>query len=98
MRDGAGTYLPAAKTAMPIGRGQTRKWVLEYEPASAATRPADGLVERAGHLNEVRLRFDTLDEAVASPEAWLEYTADRNASREPRRRSSPTFPYDRVPG
>jgi len=58
-------YRPA-KTAMQSGRAGTRCWVLEYEPASPREPdPLMGWSGAADTLNEVRLRFETLDEAVA---------------------------------
>src|SRR6476660_4061350 len=58
-------YQPA-KTAMQSGRAQTRKWVLEYEPASRRDPdPLMGWSSARDTLNEVRLRFDTPDEARA---------------------------------
>ena len=68
-------YQPA-KTAMQSGRALTRKWVLEYLPATP--RQPDPLMgwSRAGDtLNEVWLRFDTMQEAVAfAGKERLDYT------------------------
>jgi len=59
-------YKPA-KNAMQSGRGRTRDWVLEFEP-SAAKRP-DRLMGWTGsqdmRADEVRLRFETRDAAIA---------------------------------
>ena len=61
-------YRPA-KTAMQAGRRQTRKWVLEYEPAIGRGRdPLMGWTSAADTLNQVRLRFDTIEEARAFAE------------------------------
>jgi hypothetical protein len=61
-------YQPA-KTAMQSGRALTKKWVLEYAPATARQPdPLMGWASAADTLNEVRLRFDTLDEARAFAE------------------------------
>jgi ETC complex I subunit-like protein len=61
-------YQPA-KTAMQSGRARTRKWVLEYLPATARRPdPLMGWASAADTLNEVQLRFDTLDEARAFAE------------------------------
>jgi NADH dehydrogenase ubiquinone Fe-S protein 4 len=58
-------YRPA-KTAMQSGRAKTRKWLLEYEPASRREPdPLMGWASAEDTLNEVLLRFDTLEEAVA---------------------------------
>ncbi len=61
-------YQPA-KTAMQSGRAQTRKWVLEYLPTTARRPdPLMGWASAEDTLNEVRLHFDTLDEARAFAE------------------------------
>ena len=58
-------YRPA-KTAMQAGRAKTRKWVLDYEQASKRQPdPLMGWTSARDTLNQVSLRFDTLDEAVA---------------------------------
>ncbi len=58
-----------AKTAMQSGRANTRKWVLEYEPQER--READPLVGWVGSgdtLGQLRLRFETCEEAIAYAE------------------------------
>ena len=61
-------YRPA-KTAMQSGRAATRRWVLEYEPASRREPdPLMGWSSARDTLNEVRMRFATLDEAKAFAE------------------------------
>ncbi len=58
-------YEPA-KTAMQSGRGNTRAWVLEYEPGSPKeTDPLMGWVGSADTRSQVRLRFASKEEAVA---------------------------------
>ena len=53
-----------AKTAMQSGRALTQRWVLEYEPATPrAPDPLMGWSSARDTLNQVRLRFATLDEA-----------------------------------
>ena len=62
-------YRPA-KTAMSSGTAKTRDWVLEYAPQSP--RDVDPLMgwTGSGDMNrQVRLRFDTAEEAVAYAEA-----------------------------
>jgi hypothetical protein len=55
-----------AKTAMQSGRAKTRRWVLEYElPTPRRPDPLMGWSSAADTLNQVQLRFDTLEEAVA---------------------------------
>jgi hypothetical protein len=61
-------YQPA-KTAMQSGRAETRRWVLEYLPTTARRPdPLMGWASAEDTLNEVRLHFDTLDEARAFAE------------------------------
>ena len=57
-------YRPS-KTAMQSGKAKTLRWVLEYEPASRREPdPLMGWASAEDTLNEVRLRFATLDEAI----------------------------------
>ena len=65
-----------AKTAMQSGRRETRSWVLEYEPASPREPdPLMGWASAGDTLNEVRLRFATLAEAIAfADRLGLDYT------------------------
>ena len=52
------------KNAMQSGRARTRGWLLEFEPVEA--RRADPLMGWTGSgdtRQQLRLRFDTLDEA-----------------------------------
>jgi len=58
-------YQPA-KTAMQSGRAKTRKWVLEYEPTRRQQLdPLMGWPGGSNTMGQVRLSFDTLDDAVA---------------------------------
>jgi ETC complex I subunit-like protein len=91
-------YRPA-KTAMQSGSGQTRKWVLEYEPASRRDPdPLMGWSSARDTLNEVRLHFDTLDEARAfAAKHGLEYTLIEPNARTAKIKSyADNFRYDRV--
>ena len=57
------------KTAMQSGMAATHGWVLEFQPA--APRRADPLMGWTGSADtqtQVRLRFDTREEAVAFAE------------------------------
>ncbi|QPC41733.1 ETC complex I subunit [Kaustia mangrovi] len=61
-------YRPA-KTAMQSGRGNTRKWVLEYEPEKPReTDPLMGWTSSGDMKQQIRLRFDTREEAIAYAE------------------------------
>jgi len=91
-------YQPA-KTAMQSGRAQTRKWVLEYLPATARRPdPLMGWASAEDTLNEVRLHFDTLDEARAfAQRQGLDCTiiAPQRAVGKPKNYAD-NFRYDRV--
>src|SRR5579864_5884660 len=56
-------YQPA-KTAMQSGKAGTLKWVLDYEQATPRKPdPLMGWSSAGDTLNEIRLHFDTLEEA-----------------------------------
>jgi len=58
-------YRPA-KTAMQSGKAKTRDWLLEFEPAAAKrTDPLTGWTQSTDMNGQVRLTFDTREEAVA---------------------------------
>jgi|SRR5579864_3434299 NADH dehydrogenase ubiquinone Fe-S protein 4 len=91
-------YRPS-KNAMQSGRRGTRRWVLEYEPASRREPdPLMGWASAADTLNEVRLRFETLDQATAfAKKHGLEYTLIEPHTPTPKAKSyADNFRYDRV--
>ena len=58
-------YRPA-KTAMQSGKARTRKWRLEFEPTTAPRPDAlMGWVGSADPSGQLRLSFDTREEAIA---------------------------------
>ena len=58
-------YRPA-KTAMQSGKAKTLEWVLEFEPASARLPdPLMGWAQSMDMNGQVRLSFDTREEAIA---------------------------------
>ncbi len=72
-----------SKTAMQSGRGKTGEWVLEFEPGARAD--PDPLMGWAGSTDtraQVRLNFETRDEAVAHAErnGWT-YTVQNPKER-----------------
>jgi hypothetical protein len=88
-----------AKTAMQSGRGGTRSWVLEYVPATPRRPdPLMGWASAQDTLNEVQLRFATLEEAVAFAEkSGLDYTVvEPNNSIEKPKSYADNFRWDRV--
>jgi len=61
-------YKPA-KTAMQSGKAKSRDWMLEFEPASARTiDPLMGWTSSSDMNGQVRLKFETQQEAVAYAE------------------------------
>jgi len=87
-----------AKTAMQSG-ARTRKWVLAYEPASRRQPdPLMGWSSAEDTLNEVWLRFDTMEEAVAfATKEGLDYTViPPQESTEKPKSYADNFRYDRI--
>ncbi|CAN5253284.1 ETC complex I subunit [soil metagenome] len=59
-----------AKSAMQSGKAKTREWQLEFEPASARLPdPLMGWQTSRDMDGQVRLSFDTKEEAVAYAQA-----------------------------
>ena len=88
-----------AKTAMQSGRALTQRWVLEYEPETPRQPdPLMGWSSARDTLNQVRLRFATLDEAktYAEKEGWA-YTIEQPHVRPVRAKAyADNFAYTRV--
>jgi hypothetical protein len=58
-------YKPA-KTAMQSGTAKTKDWVLDYEPAEPREiEPLMGWTSSGDMRQQLRLRFETRDEAIA---------------------------------
>ncbi len=75
------------------------KWVLEYEPASKREPdPLMGWSSARDTLNQVRLRFDTIEEAIAfATRKGLDYTISEPHARTSKAKSyADNFRYDRV--
>ena len=72
-----------AKTAMQSGRGKTKDWVLEFEPLDRGTPdPLMGWVGSADTRKQVRLTFDSADEAIAYAEKHgYGYTVEKPKDR-----------------
>jgi hypothetical protein len=90
-------YKPA-KTAMQSGTAKTREWALDFEPEQPRTvEPLMGWTSSADMLQQVRLRFDTKEEAIAYCERHgIAYQVLE--SKEPKRRViayADNFAYDR---
>ena len=58
-------YKPA-KTAMQSGTAKTKEWVLDYEPEQPrAIEPLMGWTSSGDMRQQVRLRFESKEEAIA---------------------------------
>jgi hypothetical protein len=78
-------YRPA-KTAMSSGHAKTRRWVLEFEPQERkAIDPLMGYTASGDMRQQVRLTFDTKEEAVAYAERnGIPYQVYEPKERRPR--------------
>ena len=75
-------YMPS-KTATQSGRGRTQAWVLEYEIATPRRPdPLMGWTSSGDTLNQVRLTFQSREDAIAFAErkGWS-YTVDEPRMR-----------------
>jgi len=91
-------YKPA-KTAMQSGLAKTERWRLDYEPEVARTvEPLMGYTSSTDMRQQVRLEFDTRDEAIAYAERnGIAYQV--SGAEEPKRRMaaySDNFKFNRV--
>jgi hypothetical protein len=77
--------LRPAKNAMQSGRAKTSEWVLEFQPASArVSDPLMGWTVSTDMNGQVRLQFDTREEAIAYAQRHR-IRFEVLAAREPRR-------------
>ena len=91
-------YRPA-KTAMQSGQAQTKEWRLDFEPASAsAIDPLMGWTSGGDTNAQLRLEFDTREEAIAYAErAGLAYQIAEPQARKPVRKAyADNFKFGRV--
>ena len=91
--------LRPAKTAMSSGTAHTKRWILEFEQATRRqAEPLMGWISAEDTLNQVRLHFDTLEEAIAFAEKHgHDYTVEE--PHEPRfkpKSYADNFRYDRI--
>ena len=89
-----------AKTAMQSG-ARARKWVLAYEPATRRRPEAlMGWISAEDTLNEVRLHFESVEEAVAfASKNGLDYAViPPHDSTEKPKSYADNFRYDRIRG
>jgi len=91
--------LRPAKTAMQSGLARTKFWVLEYEQTTARTPdPLMGWSSAADTLNQVRLKFESLDEAKAYAESrGILYTVEPPHSKTIKPKAyADNFRFDRI--
>jgi ETC complex I subunit conserved region len=94
-------YQPA-KTAMQSGRAGMQQWLLEFDQAAEARSEMDplmGWTSSANTRDQVRMRFDSMEEAVAYAQRQgyaysVEAPKQRGAVRP--KAYSDNFRYDRV--
>lgn len=91
-------YQPA-KTAMQSGRANTRKWVLEFEPAERRELdPLMGWTSSGDTSRQLRLTFDSQEEAVAyAQQRGLAYVLLEPAQRRIKPKAyADNFRFDRI--
>lgn len=94
-------YQPA-KTAMQSGMAKTKKWILEFVPSASSVKQRSdsltGWVSAAETMTQVRLKFDSLDDAKAYAEKQgLAYRVAQPHKRKTIRKSySDNFRHDRT--
>ena len=78
-----------AKTAMQSGEARTKVWILEFEPAAPrSVDPLMGWTSSSDTRAQVRLEFDTKEEAIAyATREGLAYTLIEPKPRKPIRKS-----------
>jgi hypothetical protein len=87
-----------AKTAMQSGQGKTKEWVLETEPAPKIIDPLMGWTGSRDTMQQVRLHFETLEEAKAYAEksGWR-YVVELPHARHVRPKAyADNFAYNRI--
>ena len=88
-----------AKTATQAGRARTDRWVVEFEPdAPRRVEPLMGWTSLADTKDQVRLWFDSQDEAVAfAKKNGYMYTVETPRERRIRPKSyAENFAYKRL--
>jgi hypothetical protein len=88
-----------AKTAMQQGRAETKAWVMEFEPsARREVEPLMGWTSSRDTRRQVRMRFDTKEEAIAFAERHGHmYTVEEPHERRVRPKAyADNFRFDRL--
>jgi hypothetical protein len=78
-----------ARTAMQSGEARTKEWILEFDPAEPRSiDPLMGWTSSSDMRNQIRLEFDTKEEAIAyATREGLAYTVADPKPRKPIRKS-----------
>lgn len=87
------------KTAMQSGRARTKVWMMEFEPTAARqVEPLMGWTSSADTRAQLRLSFDSLEEAIAYAQAeGLMYSVEKPRERKVRAKAyADNFKYDRL--
>ena len=87
------------KNVMQSGRATTRRWVMEFEPqAPRQVEPLMGWTSSADTRAQLRLRFDTLEEAIAyAQQEGLMYSVERPHERKVKPKAyADNFKYERL--
>jgi hypothetical protein len=90
-------YNPA-RNAMQSGKGRTKSWVLEFEPqVPRPTDPLMGWTSSPETLQQVRLEFDSCEQAIAYAEKHgIAYDLEpEHAPRQQRKSYSDNFRWGR---
>ena len=91
-------YKPS-KSAMQSGFGRTKEWVLEFAPAAARTvDPLMGWTSSTDTASQVKLSFDTQEEAIAYAERnGIPFVVSEPTQRKAIRKSySDNFKFGRI--
>jgi len=91
--------LRPAKTAMSSGTAKTKQWVLEFETATKReAEPLMGWIAANDTLNQIRLKFDTLEEAIAyADKRGLAYSIEQPHQRQIKPKAyADNFRFDRI--
>ncbi len=91
-------YKPA-KTAMQSGLARTKEWVLEHEPnAAREVEPLMGWTSSRDTAQQIQLRFETKEEAVAYAERnGIAFTIDEPQVRKTVRKAyADNFKFGRI--
>jgi hypothetical protein len=91
--------LRPAKTAMSSGTARTKHWILEFEQATRRqAEPLMGWISAEDTLNQIRLKFDSLEEAQAyAQKHGLDYSVEAPQLSAPKPKAyADNFKADRI--